>query len=451
MIKRIIANIHPLSVYRELNQLRQVEFLSQKEICFIQNQRISKLLLHAYYNVPYYRNILSENNIVKKDGTVDLEKFTSIPFLTKEILRNHFEELKSSDLNKRKWYYNTSGGSTGEPVRFIQDKEYKKWVRALTILYDEWTGYKPGMPKVVLWGSERDLFVGRETIDIRLKQLIKNEVWLNSFRMTEKQMLEYVEMINKHKPIQILAYVGSIYELARFVENEGLEVFSPEAIMTSAGTLYPHMREVIERVFRSHVFNRYGSREVAGIACECEVHEGLHVSPLTHYVEIIREDGSPAAPGEVGEVVVTSLVNYAMPLIRYRIGDMAVWADWKCSCGRNWPLLKEVKGRVTDTFVTRSGIRVYGGYFTRIMYFKEWVKKFQFMQEDYDQINLLIVPAISMEKAHEQLKKEKSEMEEKIRLVMGNECKIDIELVEDIQPSPSGKHRYTISKVAENR
>lgn len=220
--------------------------------------------------------------------------------------------------------------------------------------------------------------------------------------------------------------------------------------MTSAGTLYPYMREVIERVFKASVFNRYGSREVGGIACECELHKGLHVSPLTHYVEIIRADGTPAAPGEVGEVVVTSLVNYTMPFIRYRIGDMAVWAEERCSCGRGWPLLKEVAGRVTDVFTRRDGTKIVPEYFIHLIGVVlkfSWLRKFQVIQEDYDHIRLIIVPSVSFQEANEHINREKADLETKVRLVMGDECRLEIELVEDIPPSPSGKYRYTISKV----
>lgn len=200
-----MVKIYPFLVNQELFQLKRVEFLSESKIRSIQEQRLSRLLLHAYQNVPYYRQILCSSGVVKKDGTLDLKKFTTIPFLTKEILRTHFEELKSVDIGRRKFYYNTSGGSTGVPVCFLQDAEYKRWARAVQTLYDNWTGYHTGMPKVLLWGSERDLFVGRETLGVRLKRWLKNEEWLNAFRMTETEMYQYVEAINRHKPVQILS------------------------------------------------------------------------------------------------------------------------------------------------------------------------------------------------------------------------------------------------------
>lgn len=446
-----LAWVYPLSVWKELSTLRRAEHMSESELLRVQESLREKLLQHAYENVPYYRRVLIEAEAVNKRGEVDLTKFHRVPFLTKDIIRREFANLKSNDLAFRRWYYNTSGGSTGEPVRLIQDEMHKRWLRAVKILNDAWTGYRPGMSKVVLWGSERDLFIGRETIRVRLVRWLKNEVWLNAFRMTKAQMREYVEIINQCKPAQILAYVESIYELARFIERENLTVYSPKAIMTSAGTLYPAMRQVIERVFQAPVYNRYGSREVGDIACECQAHGGLHVPPLTHFVEIVRDDGTPAGPGEVGEVVVTSLVNYSMPLIRYRIGDMAVWAKEKCTCGRRWPLLKQVVGRVTDTFVTKQGTRIHGEYFTHLLYFKDWIQKFQFIQEDYDRVRLRIVPSVDWSLAKRELEREKQDLEAKVRLVLGADCRLDLELVGDIPPTPSGKYRYTVSMVADRK
>lgn len=434
-----------------LQSLRNVEKLSASQVEELQDQLIRALLLHAYENVPYYRRIIDQQG-----GLAMIEKerakgaLAALPLLTKTLIRENWEDLKSRDLSSRKWYYNTSGGSTGEPVRLIQDWTFHQQAQAVKDLYDLWTGYRAGMPKVILWGSERDLLLGKETWKVRFGRWLRNEYWLNAFRMGPSEMRKYVEIINTVRPVQILAYVEAIYELAKFIEREGLKVWSPRAIMTSAGTLYGYMREVIERVFQAPVYNRYGSREVGDIACECEAHQGLHVCPLTHYVEILREDGTSAPPGEIGEVVVTSLINYAMPLIRYRIGDMAAWADHDCSCGRRWPLLKEVTGRMADTFISSTGRRVHGEYFTHLVYFRDWVKKFQFVQESPDRIRLLVIPAVPKGEINEIIAREKADIEAKIQVAMGPECKLEIEVVDDIPPSPSGKYRYTISKVAPN-
>jgi phenylacetate-CoA ligase len=191
--------------------------------------------------------------------------------------------------------------------------------------------------------------------------------------------------------VGIRAYVESIHELARFIEARGLQVHSPRAISTAAGTLHPAVRELVERVFRAPVFDHYGSRETNGIAGECDHHQGLHVSALTYRFELLRADGTPCGPGELGEVVLTSLVNYAMPLIRYRIGDMAEWAEQPCSCGRAWPLLRAVQGRVTDNFVAGDGTLVHGAYFRHLFFFRDWIRKFQIVQEAQDRVRFRIV------------------------------------------------------------
>ena len=153
------------------------------------------------------------------------------------------------------------------------------------------------------------------------------------------------------------------------------------------------MRETMERVYRAPVFDRYGSREVADAACECERHEGLHVCSPIHVVEVLRADGTPAASGETGELVVTLLTNHAMPLIRYRIGDMGAKAGRACSCGRGWPLLSDIKGRIGGMFVTADGGLVDPGLFTMSFYGNDLVAGFQMVQETVGHIRMTIVPA----------------------------------------------------------
>ena len=403
--------------------------------------------MHACRHVPYYRKVLSDAGITNGNGIVRLDHFCQIPLLDKDTIRLRFGNLKSDVLDASHLHENTSGGSTGEPARFLQDKIYSEMSNAAKTLDDIWSGYSQGERKVILWGSERDMLVGRETLKTRLGRLLRNEIWLNSYRMSNETLRAYVEKINSFKPVQILAYVESIYELSKFIERENLSIYSPHAIMTSAGTLLPHMRQKIEKVFNTSVFNRYGSREVGDIACECNLHKGLHVSAPTHYLEILREDGTAADAGEIGEIVITLLTNYSMPLIRYRIGDMGMWAKEPCSCGRGWPVLAEVTGRVTDNFRSKDGTIIYGGYVRQLLYYRDWIRKYQIIQEDYNLISILIVASEQKQDLREYYARELGEIAEKIKIVMGD-CRVEYVFVNDIAPAQSGKFRYTISKVA---
>jgi len=432
---------------KNFNHLKELQWYDPDQVLLLQKEQLKKLLIHTYKNVPYYRKHLNNVGIMKENGDANLENFMHLPLLDKSTIRAHFRELISNDLPSRKWFYNTSGGSTGEPVRLIQDKDKFEWGQAVKMLFDTWTSYSLGDKKILLWGSERDLLIGQETIKTRIGRWNRNEMWLNAFRMTPEQMRFYAHQINEYQPVQILAYVESIYELARLIEREAIDVYSPKAIMTSAGTLYPYMREIIERIFKTSVFNRYGSREVSDIACECRQHHGLHVSMPTHLVEILKPDGTPTEPGEIGEIVVTLLTNYAMPLIRYRIGDMGAWDKVNCTCGCKWPLLKEVTGKVTDNFVKRNGSLINGGYFEHLLYFQDWIYKYQVVQEDYNLINVFIV--LNEFSRNNQILncQQINEIINGIRFVMGQDCNIEFKFVDDILPSPSGKYRFTFSKI----
>jgi phenylacetate-CoA ligase len=454
ILRRLTLNAIAFARGRTLSYLRELrssEQLDAEQARKLQQDRLRSLLSHARDHVPYYRKLSATHEFFDHSGAMSFDRLHGLPLLTKEILRARFDELLSDDLGSRRWSENTSGGSTGEPVRFVRDQACHEWFLALAGFYDLWTGYRPGDRKALLWGSERDLFVGRETFRQRLGWFLHNIVRLNAFRMTRENMRGYVDAINAQQPRQILAYASSLYELSQYIEREGISVGAPQAVMVSAGTLFQEMRETIRRVFRAPVFNRYGSREVGDIASECEHHEGLHVCPATHYVEILRENGEAALPGETGEVVVTLLVNHAMPLIRFRIGDMAAWSEKPCSCGRSWPLLMHVAGRVTDTFVSPDGTRIDGEYFTHLFYFRNWIERFQVVQEDYRHVRLLIVP---LDLDGDPASRHSADLDDiigKIRIVMGEDCRVTTEFLPAIPALASGKYRYTISKCSDAR
>ena len=254
-------------------------------------------------------------------------------------------------------------------------------------------------------------------------------------------MIDYIRLWNQFKPRQVWAYVDSIYELARFVERKKLNVHSPNSIVVTAGTLSKDVRGYVEGVFGCKVINQYGSREVGSIACECLEQRGLHLFECFNKVEILDTNDNPVNEGGNGRIIVTNLANFSMPLIRYEIGDVGAMSGITCACGRGSKMLKTVTGRTTDHFRKKDGTIIHGEYFTHLFYFKDWVKKFQVVQKDYDLIEIKIVlDGEKEEKDITQIKKD-------IGVIMGNDCKIKFSYVDAVEESASGKYRYTMSEV----
>jgi phenylacetate-CoA ligase len=444
MIKKhfwdIALKIRGNSFDREYLEIKSIN--SKGKLLEFQEKYLRKLFLHAYKNVPYYHHIFKEIGMVN-DVTVDLSKFDKIPILTKEIMREYHEELISKDYTTRRWYYNSSGGSTGEPTRFIQDDTYTKWGNvAFYYWYTDILGVdEPSVKKIILWGSERDLFKGGMGWKTKIVNWLTNTVFLNSFRMTEEDMENYIKTINVYKPDLIRGYAGSLYELCRYAERKNIDVYTPKIVVGAAETLSDEMRHKIENMFGTKVYDYYGSRETNNLAGECK--EGLmHVLAFHNYIEVLNNHNQPVKEGEEGRVIVTNLHNYSMPFLRYEIGDMAVLGPKKCKCGNTLPTLKKVTGRITDHFVKEDGTIIPAEFFIHLIGVvcnKGFVKKFQVIQEDYKRIKLLVILEGNISES------EKEDIEDKIKLVMGQDCKIVWDFIEEIPKTSQGKYLYTKS------
>jgi phenylacetate-CoA ligase len=407
------------------------------------NRLLEQLLAHCQRSVPYYADIMKQ---VGDDFEQDPASYLlRLPILTKKLIRTNLERLKSHDLSQREWEFNTSGGSTGEPVKLIQDRDYGDRSSALQEFYSSWAGAGIGDPIAYIWGSERDILegsLGAELKKLIIKSLLR-KTYLNAFRMTPEKMNEFINILNTRRPKLIIAYVDSIFELARFAEREKIAIRPQSAIITSAGTLTPFMREKIEGVFQCKVFNRYGSREVSDIAGECAAHRGLHVFPWGCYVEVVDETGNRLPAGTEGNIVVTCLSNFAMPLIRYEIGDRGILsADSSCPCGRGGQILERILGRNDDIFETKDGTQIEGGYFGFLLYSRPWVWKCQVIQKDYSSILFKI-----KQSEYDYEPEELTDIIHKTRVIMGEDCRVDFEFVDDIPTSPSGKYRYILSEI----
>lgn len=425
-----------IKTYEYLKQIQAEDALCSGRM--ILESSLSAILLHCRRHVPYYARLINSRLSTKE--TDPFKILSLLPVLYKNTLREKPDQLKSDDIGKRKWFYNTSGGSTGEPVRFIQDKYYLEMTNAIAELFTSLAGRKPGSPKFLLWGSERDIIKPGKDFKKVILNSLGNTIWLNAFLMTPHRMRTYINLVNNSKKGIIIAYAQAAYELACFASNENVRVTPPLAMITSAGTLYPFMREKIEGVFCCPVFNRYGSREVGLIAAERPGADGMIVPPWSTYVEILDQDGNNLKPGMEGEIVVTNLLNYAMPLIRYSIGDRGALMEDEPIYG--YQRIKKISGRNVDTFIRRDGTLVDGEYFTHLLYFRDWIDKFQVVQTGYDEIIYKIVTARSS-----RLSEAREEIAARTRLALGDSCRVHFEVMEHLPPSSSGKYRYTISLV----
>lgn len=412
-----------------LKEFRRLESASREIVNADQQQRLCALLLHAHEHVPYYKDVLGQCGVIR-NGVVDLERFRDIPILDKDDLQTAGPLLHSDDVKTRHSFVNTSGGSTGAPARFIQDRAfYDQNVVAAKIIYNEYLGKLAGEPEINLWGSERDVLRGSLSVRERTINAVYNRRFLNAFSVSESDLRSFVDEINTHRPASMWVYVESLDVLATFIESESLRVHSPRFIISTAGTLFEPIRLRAERVFGCPVYNQYGSREVGAIAIETRSRNGMRGFPYLNYVETVDD-----------EILVTCLTNYSMPLIRYRIGDTAsgVKAKTNDKLGVEAPLMESVSGRIISHLKTPDGRLVHGQYLIHQFYFIDWIRKFQIVQNRLDEVVCNIVLNGSP------IEKDIREIERNIRRVMGEKCRVEMNYCGEIPSSASGKYLYTI-------
>ena len=426
---------------RNLNWTRKFDISDESVIRDCCESKLKKLLLHAWENVPYYHDVLEESQVVS-NGQVSLENFTGIPLLTKDIITQQGDRLYSRDYQKRKPYSNTSGGSTGQPVQFIQDKAYDEWNTSQKLYFNAILGKEPGDKELKLWGSDRDIIAGTLSLKDRIINCLYNRKFFNSYRFDKAALKELVELNNKFRPKAYWSYMESAMELAEYVAKNHIEFISPEILISTIGPLTEPVREKIEKALGCKVYNQYGSREVGVIGCECRQQDGLHCFPWFNHIELLDENEKEIKDGQ-GKVIVTTLENYSMPLIRFEIGDVAIAGGNDCACGRKTFKLKKVIGRTLGYFKRADGALLHSHFIVQMLFNRDWLKRFQIIQETPDRIVICL-------ELKNQVKPNRDELDEissKIKMLMGDSCAIEYVFVDHIQRSPSGKYLYTICKV----
>jgi phenylacetate-CoA ligase len=419
--------------------LKETQYDPPEVVRSHQWQAIAKLVRHAHATSPFWRKRLDRAG-VRPERLRGFDDLRAIPVLTKHELRTHAGAMLSKQFQGEHLHHKKTSGSTGIAVAVHVDEAAQQWKRACTLRCDEWSGWRLGERVARMWGHAE---TGRPGWRQRLRNgLLERTRYIDTLRLSEASMDRFARSLRHRPPSLLFGHAHSLYLFAEFLRARGGAGFRPRGIIATAMVLHPRECRAIEEVFDCPVTNRYGCEEVSLIACECERHQGLHVNAEGVYVEVLRPNGQPASAGEAGAVVVTDLVNRAMPILRYEVGDMAVASDRRCPCGRGLPLLERIEGRVADYVVTPSGEMVSGisltDHFGTVV---PGIAQLQIVQEAVDRLLFRIVrdPCFGPTSLEQ--------LEALVQERFGPGVRYECEYVDRIAQEPSGKYRFCISKV----
>lgn len=418
--------------------LKSTEYLSRDEIDTLVNERFLYIVRYAAAHVPYYREKYAEYG-VDIESIHDVRDIVKLPTIDKEELRAHRDQFVSDEYKPEDLMYITTSGSTGNPVGFYQKKSMvmTEWAYVMHI----WSraGCKPDSSRLVLRGKK--IKEGGKDPHIFYDPL-RRELSCDVFNMTEENVESYCVAIEKYKPEFIHGYMSAVVMLAKYIESRsgGLK-HQFKGILAVSENILQEQREYVEKVFGTQVFSFYGHSERLVIAGECEKSSLYHIEPLYGYCELLDRNGMSA---NEGEITGTGFLNDAMPLIRYRTGDIASWNDDKeCQCGRAHLRLNGVKGRwhqdmlvtTEGAYVSLTALNIHSDEF-------DYIVRYKLVQERPGFVTMKIMPKKGY--STENSERIKRLLEEKV----SGKIQFDIQLVGDLPIGSNGKYRIVEQRMS---
>ncbi|KHO46582.1 MAG: phenylacetate-CoA ligase [archaeon GW2011_AR3] len=441
-IWELISSRSTVKFYTTLRNLEKTQWLDKKELEKVQEVKLFNLLKHAYKNVPYYTHLFDKlgikpQNIKKKE---DLQK---LPILTKELIRENFQDLLARNRKPNSYQLDHTGGSTGKVLDFYRDLKSREYALAINRRFWRWAGYDIGTKILRIWGSPSDINK-YDNIRTRLHFKLTNSMILNSFEMGETQLGEYAEKFQEFRPKIVHGYANAVYLFAQYIDKNKLAFNKPKSVITTSEKLYPYQRKLIERVFGCKVFEEYGCREMDLIAHECESHDGMHVANEKYILEFMYDGNHKTSP-RIGSIILTDLENYAMPFIRYKNEDMASLMQNDCRCGRKLDKISYITGRITDFLIGTNGNRVSGAAVTPFFAKLRGINEFRIVQEHKDVVRVMLVRSKTVDPTIS------PSINKFLKKFLGDRMHIKLEFCRKIPKLKSGKMRIIINEMRGRR
>jgi phenylacetate-coenzyme A ligase PaaK-like adenylate-forming protein len=423
-----------------LESLERSQWLSREELERLQAEKLSALLRVAAQYSPWHAERIRTAGLDIAKDAVSLADLRRLPTMTKRDARDNVDRIRWAGVPGGVFRYNT-GGSSGEPLIFY----YGRWRQASDaagrIRARRWWGVEPGDPEVYLWGAPVEL---QKTDRIKtLRDRMLNQLVLNAFEMSERNMDTYRAALQAFDPKCIYGYASSVALLAARAGARGLRLRLPKlrVVCTTGEPLYAHQRALIEKIFGVPAANEFGSRDIGFTAHETPEQRLLLMSESI-ILEVLDHDGHPVPPGKLGEAVMTGLCSDAQPFIRYRTGDMVRMSPEGSHDGRGLHVLSEVIGRTTDFVVRADGTIMHALAVIYVLRAVEGIAEFKFIQHGVRDVEVLIVPGPRWSETA------RSQVTAGLRQRLGDDVRVAVRLVDAIPAEASGKFRYVVSHVA---
>lgn len=425
-------------------QLQRQERFTAGQLQGLRREKTRALVRDCLASIPYYGDLMRAAGITPErvEGPEDLER---LPLLNKEIVRREKERMLNRAARPEEFHPHTTAGSTGSGLDFYRGYDYERIAVAGGNLR-AWRrmGWRPGDPLGQFWMTHGDELPKVSGFG-RLRRAARR--WLeppgemyDPFDNSPAVFDGWIERIRAHGPDYFYGYGSVITLLAYHLKNRGQTLDRIRGIATTAEALLPHARAVLQQVLpRATIIDVYGSREVPGVSCQCRLGV-MHLNSDLVHVEFLPDPRSQGG----SRMVLTALDNRIFPFIRYDIQDEGRPADQPCGCGLPFPPYRFGPGRIIDSFILPDGRILYSGPFEDLMFEVPAVRRYQFLQKTVDQVTLLVVPDVLFgDESRAALQKTRLKGAE----MFGPGVKFEVQLVDGIPLTRSGKHLYMVSLV----
>ena len=383
-------------------------------------QNIQNLLEHAKKTTEFY----------SKYNTDSLEQF---PVINKKTIVENYNQIISTDYKDKKLHKMSTSGSTGTPLTVVQDKRKRSRVIAEVVFFGKMCGYTFG---------ERQMFLRvwvKSVKKSKLKKILQNMIPEDVSNLDLKKMEEIENILKKDKKLKcILSYASTLNKLSKHLLEKKYtpKDFSVKSIISGSELLLEETRENLKELFGCNIVSRYANEENGILGQECITDKEIHLNTADYYFEFFKLDEDvPAEEGELSRIVVTDLYNYALPMIRYDTGDLAIVG--KSNCNISAKVIKEIFGRRVDLIYNSKGEALSPHIITNNMWGVENIKQFKFTQISKNEYKILLNVTENFQK-----EKQEKELKEKFGMLLGEGVIIEIDYTEEIPVLSSGKRKY---------